>query len=152
LQCVRTIHGELPPSRLASAEALALIKSRAKARPHSAPTKTREEYRKVHDAALKAFVETMRQDYPTTMVEQSIAGVRPRIFTPQNKPVDLRRVLINIQGGGFDVKVHARDYDKASAGSGVIAERQLQRPALRTLTHPWRFSFVSGRRWVSYSP
>lgn len=92
---------ELPPSSFLSPEALALQKSRAAPHAHSAPAKTIEEYRKVHDAALEKYVEAMRERFPTTMVEAPIAGIRTRTFTPRDKPVDPKRVLINIHGGGF---------------------------------------------------
>jgi acetyl esterase/lipase len=43
----------------------------------------------------------MRKQYAVEVVDQTIAGVPTRIITPSGKPVDPKRVLINLHGGGF---------------------------------------------------
>ena len=52
--------------------------------------------------AAQKLVEKAYAQYPVTMEEKVIAGVKVRVFTPPSIPVDKReRVLINLHGGGF---------------------------------------------------
>jgi acetyl esterase/lipase len=48
-------------------------------------------------------VAMMRKAYPVDVVEQKVAGVPSRIVTPQGKPFDKDRVLINLHGGAFSM-------------------------------------------------
>ncbi len=52
---------------------------------------------------LGAQVKGMRDRYPADIVEQTIAGVRTRVVTPQGVKVDPKRILINLHGGGFQM-------------------------------------------------
>jgi monoterpene epsilon-lactone hydrolase len=49
-----------------------------------------------------AYTEKMHAVYPTKMEQTIIAGVKVKIFTPENYPAGKRnRVLISLHGGGF---------------------------------------------------
>lgn len=95
---------QLPPSEFMSPEALQFLQLRARApiRP-PASTGSIEEIRAGTDRLLSMFVTMMTQRYPTDMVEQTVAGVPVRVFTPKGKPVDPDRVLINLHGGAFSI-------------------------------------------------
>lgn len=100
---------ELPPSNLASPEARAALEMRG--RMQGAPatdlgniTEARLDIaatRRGLEAMLAPQVARMREAYPVDIVEQTIGGVTVHVITPQGKPHDEQRVLINLHGGGF---------------------------------------------------
>lgn len=96
---------ELPPSELSSPEAQAFMKMRAK--PHTgtppAPEADIARARAGLEAMLAPQVAELRKMYPVDVADQTIAGVPTRIVTPQGKPFDKERVLINLHGGGFSM-------------------------------------------------
>ncbi len=55
------------------------------------------------EAGLAPKVADMLEAYPVDVAEESIAGVRTRIFTPRGRAFDKERVLINLHGGAFSV-------------------------------------------------
>lgn len=95
---------QLPPSELMSKEAVDFLKLRAAMpmRPPSAEVPIAQ-MRAMQDRMMTPFIAMMRQRYPVNVAEQSIAGVPVRVFTPKDKPVDKKRVLINLHGGAFSL-------------------------------------------------
>lgn len=98
----------LPPSVFLSPEALAAQQARGKVHvgvPQGmvdiATSRSRLE------AGLAPQVARMREVYPVDVSEQRMGGVRVRVVTPQGKPFDPRRVLINLHGGAFSVCAEA---------------------------------------------
>jgi acetyl esterase/lipase len=95
---------ELPPSNLMSPQSAALLRMRA-----SLPAVARAQEPDVVKARaqLEQFmapaVAMVRKLYPADVVEQRIGGVPVRVVTPIGKPVDPKRVLINLHGGAFSV-------------------------------------------------
>jgi len=102
-----TVHApafDLPPSALSSPEAQAAQKMRAHM-PSGAPSSGGDitAVRAGLEKMLAPQVAGMQQQYPVDIVEQTIAGVPTRVVTPKGKPVDPKRVLINLHGGGFSM-------------------------------------------------
>jgi monoterpene epsilon-lactone hydrolase len=102
-----TVHApgfDLPPSALSSPEARAAQKMRAHM-PVGAPTSGGDivAVRAGLEKMLAPQVAAVRAQYPVDVMEQSIAGVPTRVVTPKDKPVDAKRVLINLHGGGFSM-------------------------------------------------
>jgi acetyl esterase/lipase len=95
---------ELPPSKLASPEARAAQAMRA-AMPGGAPPADLPiaVVRDGLEAMLAPQVAKMREVYPVDIAEQTIGGVPTQLITPQGKPCDEQRVLINLHGGAFSV-------------------------------------------------
>jgi epsilon-lactone hydrolase len=95
---------ELKPSVFLSPEALASQQARAKM-PAMTPSDNIpiETARAGLEAMLAPQVAAMRQFYPVDIVSERIGGIPVRIVTPQGKPVDDTRVLINVHGGGFSM-------------------------------------------------
>lgn len=95
---------QLPPSELMSKEALDFLKLRASV-PMRGPQADVDiqTMRTMQDRMMTPFITMMRQRYPTNVAEQTMAGVPVRVFTPKDKPVDKKRVLINLHGGAFSI-------------------------------------------------
>jgi acetyl esterase/lipase len=95
---------DLPPSTLISKEALEAQKMRA-GRPVGIPSSSGDiaAVRKGLEAMLAPQVAGMRKLFPVDVAEQTISGIPTRIVTPQDKPFDHKRVLINLHGGAFSV-------------------------------------------------
>ena len=95
---------DLPPSSLMSKEAADLLRMRARM---PAPRGLQEpdvaKARRQLEQSMAPIVGMMRQRYPVNIVEQRIGGVPTRVITPADKPVDPKRVLINLHGGAFSV-------------------------------------------------
>ncbi|MET0360159.1 MAG: alpha/beta hydrolase [Sphingobium sp.] len=96
---------DLPPSSLASAEALAEQKARA-----GAPAMTGNmaeipiaELRATVERYMAPLVAKMKARYAVDVVAQQIGGVPTRIVTPRGGEADPSRILINLHGGGFMV-------------------------------------------------
>jgi acetyl esterase/lipase len=99
---------KLPPSVFLSPEALAMQKMRVRMPPPPiGPELDIAKARAAVDAMMGQGVGAMRQRYPVNIAEQRMAGVRTRIVTPQGKPFDRERVLINVHGGGFTMCAEA---------------------------------------------
>jgi acetyl esterase/lipase len=92
---------DLPPSRLMSPEAVELLKMRSRAPSLSALGTDVGAARAALEKQLAPQVQMMRARYPADVVEQTIAGVPTRVFTPKGGRADPDRVLINLHGGGF---------------------------------------------------
>lgn len=93
---------KLPPSPFLSPEALAMQQMRAQMKPPPlSPEMDIAKARAGVEAMMGALVGPMRQRYAVDVAETTIAGVRTRVVTPQGKPFDKDRVLINVHGGGF---------------------------------------------------
>ena len=112
---VRVPAFELPPSGYASKEALDFQKmiqraqsSGAMSRPN--PNRTIAEARAAMERQLGFLVAPMRQRYPANVADQTIAGVKTRVFTPADGKVDPNRVLINLHGGAFSMCAEACAY------------------------------------------
>jgi acetyl esterase/lipase len=97
----------LPPSSFLSREALDQQKSRSQGRMPDRTASTIEELRANMESYLLPSVETFKQRYPVDIVEQTIAGVPTRVFTPKGATPDPKRVLINLHGGGFNMCANA---------------------------------------------
>jgi monoterpene epsilon-lactone hydrolase len=95
---------ELPPSELASPEARAMQVRRAKM-PGGAPIPGADikTIRAGLEAMLGPQVAKMREVHPVDVVEETLGGIPVRVVTPQGKPFDQTRVLINLHGGAFSV-------------------------------------------------
>jgi monoterpene epsilon-lactone hydrolase len=93
---------DLPPSQLSSKEAQEAMKMRARM-PGRAPSSQGDiaQVRSGLESMLSPQVAGMRKDYPADVQGGTIAGVPIRTITPQGKPFDQKRVLINLHGGGF---------------------------------------------------
>lgn len=94
---------DLPPSTYMSKEAVDLLKMRSAmtGEPPGSPPATIEEIRRATEMQLAPFVEVMSSRYPANVVQDTIAGVPVRVFTPKHGKVDKERVLINLHGGAF---------------------------------------------------
>ena len=95
---------DLPPSVFMSKESTGILKMRAMM--HGvvpSPTDDIATARAGNERQMVPIVGMMRARYPVDIVEQTIAGVPTRIFTPKDKPYDRKRVLINLHGGAFSV-------------------------------------------------
>lgn len=94
---------DLPPSNLASAESIDLLKLRSLATFVSPIESTTDvaRARQGVENTLARFVKEVNTRYPTNVVEDKIANVPVRIFTPKDGEFDAERVLINLHGGGF---------------------------------------------------
>ena len=99
---------ELPPSELSSPEARAAQAMRARM-PAGAPSADLDiaVVRSGLEAMLAPQVAKMREVYPVDVAEQAIGGVTTHVITPQGKPHDEQRVLINLHGGGFSMCAEA---------------------------------------------
>jgi len=95
---------ELPPSELMSEEAKALLKLRAVV-PAMAPDPSEaiDRTREGLAATLSPLVWAMGEAYPADVVDEVIADVPVRIFTPPGDEGDPDRVLINLHGGAFSM-------------------------------------------------
>lgn len=93
---------DLPPSQLSSNEAQEAMKMRAHMR-GGVPSSQGDiaEVRGGLETMLSQQVAGMRKAYPVDVQSGTIAGVPIRTITPQGKPFDQKRVLINLHGGGF---------------------------------------------------
>jgi monoterpene epsilon-lactone hydrolase len=93
---------ELPPSEFSSPEARAAMAARA-GRPAVAPPADLDiaVVRSSLEAMLAPQVARMREVYPVDVAEQTIGGVTTHVITPQGRPHDPERVLINLHGGAF---------------------------------------------------
>lgn len=99
---------DLPPSPYMSKEAADLLKMRAMMQDaHFRPQSDIAELRRKTDASLAPFIKMMKARYPVDMVEQQIAGVKTRVFTPKGGAFDRKRVLVNLHGGAFSVCAEA---------------------------------------------
>jgi epsilon-lactone hydrolase len=95
---------ELPASPYLSDEALAVQRGLARGRAFASPLALDiATARLLVDEGQAPRVKTTSELYPADMVEQVIAGVPVRIFTPAGKAADPTRVLINLHGGAFRV-------------------------------------------------
>jgi acetyl esterase/lipase len=93
---------ELPPSELSSPEARAAQAMRAKMTGGVPPADLDiTQVRSGLEAMLAPQVARMREVYPVDVAELVIGGVTTHVVTPQGKPHDPQRVLINLHGGGF---------------------------------------------------
>jgi acetyl esterase/lipase len=99
---------ELPPSVLSSPEARAAQAMRA-AMPVRIPEADLDiaVVRGGLEAMLAPQVARMREIYPVDVAELAIGGVTTHVVTPQGKPHDEQRVLINLHGGGFSMCAEA---------------------------------------------
>ncbi len=101
---VRVPAFELPASELSSPEARAAQAKRSRmpggAPPNNVPI---DAMRRGLEAMLAPQVAEMRRVYPVDVADQVIGGVPTRVVTPQGKPFDPKRVLINLHGGGFSM-------------------------------------------------
>jgi monoterpene epsilon-lactone hydrolase len=95
---------DLPPSALSSPEAQGAQKMRAHM-PTRAPSSSGDivAVRESLEKMLAPQLAAVRQQFPVDVIEQTIAGVPTRVVTPIGKPVDAKRVLINLHGGGFSM-------------------------------------------------
>jgi monoterpene epsilon-lactone hydrolase len=93
---------DLPPSQLSSKEAQEAMKMRSRM-PGRAPSSQGDiaQVRGGLESMLSQQVAGMRKDYPADVESGTIAGVPIRTITPQGKPFDQKRILINLHGGGF---------------------------------------------------
>lgn len=96
---------ELPPSSFMSKEAVEGMKYRAMMPPiEPFPNRpTIEESRAVMEQQVAPLVQMMRAQYSVNILEQTIAGVKTRVFTPKDGKFDRERVLINLHGGAFQM-------------------------------------------------
>lgn len=95
---------DLPPSSLSSKPAQAMQAMRARMGGLTPPpTEDIAVSRANLEKMLAPQVAMTRQRYPVEIVEQKLAGVPTRIVTPQGKPFDQGRVLINLHGGAFSL-------------------------------------------------
>ena len=95
---------ELPPSELSSPEARAAQAMRARM-PGGAPSADLDiaVVRSGLETMLAPMVAKMLEIYPVDVVEKAIGGVTTHVITPQGRPHDEHRVLINLHGGGFSM-------------------------------------------------
>jgi len=93
---------DLPPSGYMSKEAVDVLKHRAVARyPVLKPSKDIAQERLAMEQVVAPMVRAMLARYPVDVVEQAIAGVRTRVFTPKGGATDKQRILIDLHGGAF---------------------------------------------------
>jgi acetyl esterase/lipase len=99
---------ELPPSELSSQEARAAQAMRARM-PPATPFADLDitVARNGLESMLAPQVARMREVYPVDIAEQAIGGVTTHVITPQGRPHDAQRVLINLHGGGFSMCAEA---------------------------------------------
>ncbi|HMO67670.1 MAG TPA: alpha/beta hydrolase [Novosphingobium sp.] len=98
----------LPPSVYLSPEALAAQQARARMQDIIPPVMVDiETSRSRLEAAMAPQVARMRALHAVDVVESRMGGVRVRVVTPKDKPVDRKRVLINLHGGAFSVCAEA---------------------------------------------
>ena len=105
---VRVPQFELRPSAFLSPEALAAQKARASMPPP--PTSGNPDIvasRRGLEAMMAPQVAEMRRLHPVNVAEARMGGVRVRVVTPQRRPSDPGRVLINVHGGAFSVCAEA---------------------------------------------
>lgn len=94
----------LPPSDYMSDEAVDMLKLRAAVpMPELDPRQDIQETREGLNRMLSSTVAAMRELYPVTVKEATIAGVPVRIFLPEGGVRENERVLINLHGGAFSV-------------------------------------------------
>lgn len=95
---------DLPASVFSSPEARAAQAARAGMPSGAPPTNLPiAVIRRGLEAMLAPQVAEMRKLYPVDVADQTIGGVPTRVVTPQGKPFDRRRILINLHGGGFSM-------------------------------------------------
>ena len=93
---------DLPPSGLMSAEAADMLRKRSQgARPPLPADAGIAQVRQRSEENWAPVLAAMRERYSVDVAEQHIGGVPVRVVTPRGKPVDAKRVLINLHGGGF---------------------------------------------------
>lgn len=95
----------LPASSLSSPQAQAAQAMRAKM-PVGAPMTGGgdiAERREALETMMAPQVANVLAAYPVDIVDETIAGVPVKIFTPKDRPFDEQRVLINLHGGAFTV-------------------------------------------------
>lgn len=98
----------LPPSVYLSPEALTAQQHRARMSDIIPPVMVDiASSRSRLEAALAPQVARMRAVYPVNVTEDRMGGVRVRVVTPEGKPFDRKRVLINLHGGAFSVCAEA---------------------------------------------
>lgn len=94
----------LPPSAFLSPEALAAQQARARHNFNVPATMVDIQTSRARlEVALAPQVARMREVYPVDVADATMGGVPVRIVTPKGKPVDRKRVLINLHGGAFSV-------------------------------------------------
>jgi monoterpene epsilon-lactone hydrolase len=105
---VRVPAFDLRPSAFLSAEALEAQKARAQT-PAGLPAMNTDiaASRRGLEAGMAPQVAAMRRLHAVDVAEARMGGVRVRVVTPQGKPADPRRVLINVHGGAFSVCAEA---------------------------------------------
>ena len=95
---------DLPPSSLSSPQAQGMQKMRARMGGMAPPASENIALSRANlEKMLAPQVAMTRQRYPVDVAEQKVAGVPVRIVTPQGKPFDRERVLINLHGGAFSM-------------------------------------------------
>ncbi|MBC2660320.1 alpha/beta hydrolase [Novosphingobium flavum] len=95
----------LPPSVLSSPEARRQQAMRARM-PVAQGTSQEPDIavrRAQLNAAMAPRIARMQALYPVDITDTVIGGVRAKVVTPKGKPVDPRRVLINLHGGAFSL-------------------------------------------------
>jgi acetyl esterase/lipase len=93
---------DLPPSGLMSPEAVAFQKARAAMpAPSAFAGTTIEEMRANTERMVAPMVKMAQQRYAVDVVNQTIAGVKTRVFTPKAGIANTHQVLINLHGGAF---------------------------------------------------
>lgn len=106
---------DLPPSGYLSKEALEFQKMIMRAMASGAmgrPDTNRSivEARAGMERQLGFMVDFMRKKYPANVADQTIAGVKTRVFTPLDGKFDPQRILINLHGGAFSMCAEACAY------------------------------------------
>ena len=93
---------DLPPSGLMSPEAANMLRKRSQGgRPPLPADADIGQVRQRSEETWAPALAAMRERYAVDVAEQRIGGVPVRVVTPRGKPVDPKRVLINLHGGGF---------------------------------------------------
>lgn len=106
---------DLPPSGYLSKEAVDFQKMVMRAQASGAmgrpdPNRPIAEARAGMERQLGFLVGFMRKRYPANVAEETIGGVKTRVFTPQDGKVDPKRILINLHGGAFSMCAEACAY------------------------------------------
>lgn len=93
---------DLPPSTLASPEAIAGLKARGSIHGLDDLAKLPiEQNRAIMERIIAPAVAEANRRYAVDVVEQQMGGVRTRVVTPKGGEADRNRVLINLHGGAF---------------------------------------------------
>ena len=111
---VRVPAFELPPSDYMSKEALAFQKRRAGPSGGGLaaldPKLPIAEVRAAAEKQAAPLIAIVRARYKADVAEQTIGGVKTRVFTPADGKIDPRRILINLHGGSFSMCAEACAY------------------------------------------